>query len=66
MKKLICLLAIVLATKTALPQMIASSVTPQGKYTISGTVTDAATGEEMIGATRLQPTFWATRRNRKM
>ena len=51
MKKIIWLLGIcALTAKTAVPQQLAANV-PQGKHTISGTVSDASTGEELIGAT---------------
>ncbi len=51
MKKIIWLLGIfALTAKTAVPQQLAVA-TPQGKHTVSGTVSDAATGEELIGAT---------------
>lgn len=51
MKKIIWLLGIcALTAKTAVPQQLAIA-SPQGKHTISGTVSDASTGEELIGAT---------------
>ncbi len=51
MRKLLVLLALsVLTAETTTAQTLAV-VSPQGKYTISGTVTDASTGEELIGAT---------------
>ncbi len=51
MKKIIWLLGILaLTAKTAVPQQLAVA-TPQGKHTVSGTVSDAATSEELIGAT---------------
>ena len=51
MKKIIWLLGIfALTAKTAVPQQLAVA-TPQGKHTVSGTVSDASTGEELIGAT---------------
>lgn len=51
MKKIIWLLGIcALTAKTAVPQQLAIA-SPQGKHTVSGTVSDASTGEELIGAT---------------
>lgn len=51
MKKIIWLLGIcALTAKTAVPQQLAIAI-PQGKHTVSGTVSDATTGEELIGAT---------------
>ncbi|MBR5642677.1 MAG: TonB-dependent receptor [Salinivirgaceae bacterium] len=50
MKKIIWLLGIcALTAKTAVPQQLAVAI-PHGKHTVSGIVSDAATGEELIGA----------------